>query len=251
MPVPSKLGDHGAEVLRDDRSHVEIRTGDGRRQQEGAGFNPVGDHGVISSVQLVDPLDRDGGRAGTIDPGPHRHQQIGQVRDLGLKGGVFDHGLPVSQGGRHHQGLGGAHAGAIEVNVATGETLAAAGNNGGDHAVFDGHLGTEGLEAFYVFHHRARADLAAAGQGDLGHAHPGQQGADAEEAGPQAVDQFVGGGHLGDVVAVQFDGVATAHHLHAEGSEDLTHAGDVGERRHIAQPQGIAGEQTGGHQHQG
>jgi hypothetical protein len=72
----------------------------------------------------------------------------------------------------------------------------AARHHGGDHAVLDGDLGAEGLEPFHVFHHRAGADLAAAGQGHLGHPHAGQQGADAEEAGPQAVHQLIGRGGL-------------------------------------------------------
>ncbi len=137
------------------------------------------------------------------------------------------------------------------MDVAAGEPALAARHHRGDHAVLDGHLGSEGLESLDMLHHRAGADLAAAGQGHLGHPHAGQQGADAEEAGPQAVDQFVGRGGRGDGIPVKDDRVTPPLHAHAEGGEDLPHRGDVGQGRNVAEAQLVLGEQAGGHQHQG
>ena len=102
-----------------------------------------------------------------------------------------------------------------------------------------------------MLNNRAGADLAAAGQGHLGHPHAGQQGADAEKAGPQGVDQFVGRGGLGDVVAVEIDDFATPDHPHTKGGQDFAHGSDVGETGDIAQPQSVLGQEAGSHQHEG
>ena len=197
------------------------------------------------------PIDGDGGSASPPNAAAHGIEQPGQVDHLGLQGGVVDHRFAVGQSGGHHQGLRGADARAVEVNVTTGEALAAARHRGGDHPMLNGDLGAERLQPLHVFHHRSAADLTAPGQGHLGGAHPGEERADAEEAGPQAIHQFVWGCGLGDVLAVEIDALPLAGDPHTEGRQDLPHGGDVGEGGHVAEPQGVAAEQAGGHQHQG
>ena len=137
------------------------------------------------------------------------------------------------------------------MDASAGQAMAAAGDHGGDDAVLNRHLGAEGFEAFDVLHHRAGADLAAPGQGDPRDAKASQQGADAEEAGPQAVDQLVGRGGLAQSGAVHLQGVAVMAGGDAEGGQNLGHPTDVGEGRHVAQAQLLVGEQAGRHQDQG
>jgi hypothetical protein len=60
------------------------------------------------------------------------------------------------------------------MDLATGEATATARHYSRHDAVFDGHLGAEGLEALHMLNNRAGANLAAAGQGHLGHAHAGK-----------------------------------------------------------------------------
>ena len=70
--------------------------------------------------------------------------------------------------------------------------MAAARHHGGNDPVLNGDLGAQGLETFDMLDDWPGADLAAAWKGHLGHASAGQQGANAEEAGPQAIHQLVG-----------------------------------------------------------
>ena len=246
-----EFGDHGPEMLGDHRRDAQVGAGDGRGEHEGAGFNAVRNHGVVGAVEPLHPGDGDGGGAGTPHPGTHGQQQAGQVYNFRFQRGVFDHRLAFGEGGGHHQGFGGAHAGAIEIDAPTGEAVAPAGHHGGDHPVLNGDLGAEGFEALDMLDHGTGADLAAAGQGHLGHAHARQEGADAEEAGPQAVHQLVGSSGIVDVIAVELDAVGGVVHRAAQAAQHLAHGADVGERRHVAEPNRVAGEQAGGHQHQG
>ena len=245
-----QLGEHGPQVVADHGGHRQGGAGDGRRQQEGARFDAVWDHGVVGAVQALHPGDRDRGGAGAAHLGPHGQQQPRQIHHLRLQGGVFDHRFALRQAGRHHQGLGGADAGAVEVDAPAAQAMAAAGHHRRHHTVLNGDLGPQGLEAFDVLHHRAGADLAATGQGHPGDPQAGQQRADAEEAGPQAVHQLVGGCRLVQPRAVHLQAVAAAPHAYPQGNEDVGHPLDVGEGRNVAQPQLVFGEQAGGHQHQ-
>jgi hypothetical protein len=246
-----ELGEHGAEVVGDHRCHPQAGAGDRGGEQEGAGFDAVGDDGVVGAVEAIDPHDRDRGGAGAAHLGTHRDQQARQIHHFRLEGGVLDHRFAVGQGGGHHQGFGGPHTRAVKVDAAAGEAMAAAGHHSRHDTVLDRDLGAQGLEPLDMLHHRPGADLAAAGQGDAGRAEAGEQGADAEEARPQAVHQLIGGRGMAEVAGAHLDGVAVAAHAHAEGFENVAQGGDIGERRHIAQAQSVPGEQAGGHQHQG
>ena len=233
------------------RGNGEAGAGDGGGQQEGAGFDAVGNDGVVRAVQPLDTNDGDGGGAGAPHLGPHGEQQSGEVHDLGLEGCVFNDGLTLREGGGHHQGLGGAHAGAVQMDASAGQAMAAAGHHGGDDAVLNGHLGAKGFQAFNVLHHRPGTDLAAPGEWDSCDAKASEQGANAEEAGPQAVDQLVGRGGLAQPGAVHLQGVAVMACADAQRGQNLCHPTDVGEGRDIAQAQLLAGEQAGRHQDQG
>jgi hypothetical protein len=103
-----QLVDHGPQMLRHHRGHIERGAGDGGRQQEGAGFDAIGDHRVIGPVQLGYTIDRDGWRACSTDPGAHGQQEIGQIDDFGFLSGVIDGGFPFGEGRGHHQGFGGS-----------------------------------------------------------------------------------------------------------------------------------------------
>jgi hypothetical protein len=117
--------------------------------------------------------------------------------------------------------------------------------------MLDRDLCAHRLQAFDMLNHRAGADLAATGQGHLGHAHSGQQGANAEETGPKAVHQLVRGRGAIDVSPVEFEGVAGAANLAAKTHQHVAHAHDVGERGYVAKPDLVPGKQASRHQHQG
>ena len=109
--------------------------------------------------------DGDGGAAGAGDVGAHGVEEFRQVHDFGFAGGAFDDGHAFGQRGGHHDVGGAQHGGAGAAAEKHGVADELSG--GGLHvAVVDVDFGAEGLEAFEVQIDGARADDAAAGQGD-------------------------------------------------------------------------------------
>ena len=86
---------------------------DGRRRPR-ARFDPVGDGVVIGRTQLGHAVDRDRAAAGPQHLGAHRHQEGGQVGDLGLARRVVDHGGAAREHAREQEVLGRGHARVVE-----------------------------------------------------------------------------------------------------------------------------------------
>ena len=162
------------------------------------------------------------------DIGAHGVEEVGQVHDMGLLGGVFDDGHAVGQGGGQHNVHGGPHRDDVQIDLPPGQA-APPGDPGVDQAVAHVHLGPHGHEALDVLVHGPAAQVAAAGQGDLGPAEPAEQRPHKVIAGSDLSGQLVGDLAVADVGAV---------HLH-RGPVDYPHVGpqlpeDLEDQRHIA-----------------
>src|SRR5690606_24944436 len=155
--------------------------------QEGSRFDAVGDDAMGGAVQTGDTVDNDTVGAVPFDTRTHLDEQFGQVHDLGLSCGVFQHAAPLGQYGGHHQVLGacdGDHIGA------DGRAFQAFGL--GHHvAVLDADLRAHGGEAFDVLVHRALANGTAAGQADAGFAEACEQRTKHQDRGAHRLDEFV------------------------------------------------------------
>ncbi|SII66020.1 Uncharacterised protein [Mycobacteroides abscessus subsp. abscessus] len=100
-------------------------------------------------------------------------------------------------------------------------------------------LGAERLEPGLVHVETARADRIAAGQGDVGGAHPRGQRAEDGDRGPHRADEFVVGldPHRGGDVDAHGAGVGIVVDGAAEAAEEFDHdphvedRGNVGDRR--------------------
>ena len=91
-----------------------IAAGRGRRHHVGAGLDAVRNDGMAGAVQAGDAADYQPVAAEAFDLRPHRDQTLRQIGDLGFAGGVDQHGLAFSEGGRHQQVFGGADRDARE-----------------------------------------------------------------------------------------------------------------------------------------
>ncbi len=138
--------------------------------------------------ERLDALDHDALLAGALDAGPHRVQQLRQVRDLRLAGAVLQHRRPSCQRGGHHQVLGPGHGRYREPELGADQPVGASR----DVAVLELDLGAERLEARQVLVDRAHADRAAARQRDSRVSEPGQEGPQDQHAGAHRLDQVVG-----------------------------------------------------------
>ena len=153
---------------------VEVPSGDGRGDEEGAGFDAVGVDTVFGTVQFRDALDADGGGAGTLNLGAHGVEQGGQIGHLRLARAVFEEGFAVSEGGGHQEILGAGDGDFVEDDVGAFKAIGPCF----EIAVLLGDGGAHGCEAFDVQVNGPAADGAAAGHGYAGYAGTGDQGAE-------------------------------------------------------------------------
>ncbi|MCY1538693.1 hypothetical protein D9M68_742460 [compost metagenome] len=203
---------------------------------------------MFGAVQAIHAVDHDAAGAVALDARAHLDEQFGQVHHFGFAGGVFQHGPAFGQHRGHQQVLGagdgdhvGAHGGALQALGARHH-----------EAVFDADFGAQHGQAFDVLVHGALADGAAAGQTDAGFAEARQQRTQHQDRSPHGLDQVVGGFQLVDLVGLQRDrAVRGALGAHAHAAQQAQHGGGVVQMRHVAEGQGVCGQQAGAQDRQG
>src|SRR5689334_10474533 len=95
---------------------VEVLAGDIAGDDEGGGFDAIGNNAVAGSVELVDAFDADRRSAGALDTGAHLVEQVGEVGNLRFASTVLHDSLTISEGGRHEQILGTGDGNLVEKN---------------------------------------------------------------------------------------------------------------------------------------
>ncbi|MBA7590980.1 hypothetical protein ES708_33125 [subsurface metagenome] len=117
----------------------------------------------------------------------HSVQEVSEILDFRLAGGVFDYSPAFSANSAHHEILGSrmrreikAHGCPLEFDGCRAQKLVLFLNNR-----------PEFLEAFQVKIHRARTYGASAGHGDMELPESSEQGAGKQEGCPHLFDQFV------------------------------------------------------------
>jgi hypothetical protein len=138
----------------------DVAPGDGRRRQQRARLDAVGDDPVPRAAQLGNPLDLDALGAGPLDAGAHGNEQAREIRHLGLAGRVLDHGGALGQRRRHHEVLGAGDGDEVGGDARALEPA----RPRLDVAVLDGDLGAEPGQPLEVLIDGPHADGAAAGQ---------------------------------------------------------------------------------------
>ena len=136
---------HLLELLQGKHEVVRLHALDGQRpsrqgtcHEEGAGLDAVAAGAMPAGrVQLAHAGDGDVGRTGAGHLGAHLVEEIGEVDDLGLAGGVAYARLALGGNGGHHQVFRRAHAGKLQQHLGT---VQAVGRGGLDEAVVDVEL---------------------------------------------------------------------------------------------------------------
>ena len=90
-----ELGGDAVEMLGDDVVDADLTPGGGNGGHVGARLDLVGDDGVTSALELFHAPDLDDVRPRTHDVRAHGVEEVGQVHDVRLLGGVFDDGQAV------------------------------------------------------------------------------------------------------------------------------------------------------------
>jgi len=225
----------------------DVAAGQGARHEQRARLDPVGDHRVPHRPQRRDALDADDSRPVALDARAHPAQRVGQVRHLRLPGAVREEGLAVGERGRHHHVLGAGDGRAVEREGRAPEPAARRARR--DVAVLELELRAERRQALEVLIDGARADGAAAGQGDARPPPAREERPEDHHRGAHRLHELVG--RLGR----QGRGHAHAHRPAVAAPADLAahvreqaphgaHVGEVGDVRDLVL---ALGEERGGH----
>ncbi len=181
---------------------------------------------------MVHPPDLDDIGAGAHDGGAHGVEEVGQINDVWLPGGVFDDGGTLCHGGGQHDVHGGAHRDYIQIDG--GALHPAFPGHGIDEAAADLHIGPHGGETLDVLVNGAAAEVTAAGKGHLCRAKPAEHGADEVVGGTNFSRQGIRHPGVADMGTVDIHrGAVHRADIGAQllqNGEDLGHVADL---RHI------------------
>ena len=89
-----------------------------RSHNESGGFNAIGNNRMTRTMQFFDPFHQDGRGSRAAHFGAHFIQEIRQIRDLRLLGGILNHCFTFRHGRRHHDILRRTNRGKIQVDLA-------------------------------------------------------------------------------------------------------------------------------------
>src|SRR5882762_1827238 len=139
----------GGEVRGIASGDIEIPAGESSGEDEGSGFDAVGDDAMPCAMELSDALYANRGCAGALDLGAHRIEQRGEIRDFRFAGAVLHDGFAIGKRGGHQQIFSAGDGYFVEDDFGAFEPIAIDRISGGfDVAVFLRDLGTEALETF-------------------------------------------------------------------------------------------------------
>ena len=224
-----------------DRDVAERR--DGRRRPR-AHLDPVGHRRVLRAVQLVDTLDLDRARAGSVDLRAHRGEEQREVGDLWLARRVVDHRGAARKHRREQEVLGGGHARVVERDRRAVQRR----RLGDEVAVLGVERGAHPLEPAHVQVDRPGADVVAAGQRDPRASASSEQRPEHHDRRAHLPHQLVGRLDTGDRRRVELGDPVGEPHRHPEVLEHLGHDGAVADPRDVRDDASARRQDRRGHQ---
>ena len=229
----------GPRVL--DRDVALRRDGRGRPRPR---FDPIGNGIVAGRTKLAHAVDRDRAAAGALHPGAHRHEEVGQIGDLGLPCRVVDHGGAARQHPGEQEVLGGRDARVVERDRCAVQRR----RLGHQEAMLGSHGRPHPLQPADVQLDRPGPDLVSARERDASAPGPGQQRPEDDDRRADLPHEVVGRLETGYLGRVEDRGVRTKLDRHAEMGQQLRHDGTVADPRHVADHAPPGRQECGGHQ---
>src|SRR5690606_32985047 len=216
----------------------------GGSNQIGAGFNTIGHHRVLTAVQPLHAMNHQRRRANTFNARTHRHQQIRQIDNLRLPGGVFQYCCAFRQRSGHQQVFRTTHGDNIHQDVCTLQTAVAAG---ADISFIDINNCTHGFQPAQVNVHRSTTDGAATGEGYVSHTEASQHWAQHQDGSAHGFYEFIGRRKVIDAVGINLHPHSLIYRdSDAHAAQQCEHGGDVVQMGHIAQQHRTVCQQGGG-----
>ena len=197
------------------------------------------------AAQIIHAADLDDVSTGAADVGAHRVEEVRQIDDMRLLGGILEDRLTLRLDCGEHQVDGRADGNGIEVDTCAVE--GAFGTALDDSAVDKIVLRAHQRKALEVLIDGTNAEVTATGKGDLGVMKTSEQRAQKVVGRTHAAhifaDRLTGADGSGvDIKRVLID---AAHHR-AHILEDRRDQGNVGDIRYILDAAGLVTEHHGG-----
>ncbi len=197
----------------------DIAARNGSGNGEGACFDAIRHHRMFGAVQHFHAFDGKPGGTQPLNPGAHRDQAMAEILDLRLARGVGDDGGAARQGGRHQCGFRRADRNGRKNDLRAMKAVFCPRQHIAVGKLdFGAHQG-QGIEMQID---RPRPDGAAAGQGNLRLAMPGQQRRQHLKAGAHLADDVIGRKGGGDCGRLQPERIAFAQNALRARSATVT-----------------------------
>ena len=162
-------------------------------------LNLVGDDGIGGAPQPLHPVDLDGVRTRAADVGAQSIQEVCQIHNVGLSGGVFNDSQPPGLHRGQDDIHGGSHCDHVHIDAGPMQVVF---RRDRDHAVVQAVIAAQGRKALQVLVNGPDAEIAPARHGNHRLAAASQQSAEKIIGGPNTT-----GNIGGNCVCVHWPGI--------------------------------------------
>ena len=246
-----QLGDNRLQMIRYSIRNPHVASGNGSCKHKGSCFDPVRNHSVLRTAQMLHAFDFNGIGTGTLDLRSHLVQKIGQVYNFRLLCGILDIGDTFCQDCRHHDVLRRTHTREVQIDGVTDQTLSACP---GFHIAFrfiEDDFCPQSLQSFQVQINGTGTDGTAAGQRHPCSSLSGKQRPHDENGSTHLIHQIKPCLRRYDILCDDRNGIF----LHifdfcTERCENLLHKCHITKLRHIADDTFVFRQQRGCHERQ-
>ena len=181
--------DHGGEMFGTAAFYFEFAVRDRSRHDKCACLDAVGDNSMLGSAEALNALDLDDGCSRTLNSGAHFVEKLGEILDLGLFSGIFDHRFAFGKDRRHHHILSARNSNFFKIYRAADKT--SLGRTRDDISGFERNSRAKLLKRLQMQVDRPRADGATARQAHLGLPESAKQRPKRQNARPHCLDQMI------------------------------------------------------------
>ena len=192
-----ELGRERLQMLGNDIFDHDIPLGRRCRKHKGARFDLVGNDRISGSVQILNALDADHIRSGSLDLGAHAVEEVRRIDNVRLLGRILDDGGALRHDGSHHDVDRGADGDDIHIDVGSAQDLRLSDHHSGR---CQADIRPQGPEALDMLVDRAQADVAASRQSH----------GSAPVLAQKRSDQIIGPPDLADIIVVH-DSISADH----------------------------------------
>ena len=236
------LVENRAQMVGDAVGHTHGAAGNGAGEQIAACFDAVRNDGMVGAVERFHAFDADHAGACATNFCAHGVEEIGEIDDLWLFGGVFDGGGAFSKAGAHHQIFSRTNAWHAQENAVALQS-ATARHFCDDFVIADLDRRTEDLQTLQMQIDRTRTDGTATRQAQHSTSKARQKRPHNEHRSTHFFDIFYRRLYLVHRRSVDFHSIALECDVCAQRQQHIFNDLNIGQAWHIIQHTAALGQQ--------